>query len=179
RHAYVTSTVTFSKMEGDASDMNVTFVLQHDKADGLCHHWKWEGIKRTPPIVSGATSAWRFPASFKNLGHCNATLTTSGCSFGYRDKPQPVAAPCCQGVETRKHGDMSLIGDVLEIGETGSEFYDGQRDGGELREAKGRLRPRGLRQGGHGEDVDGDNRYAYEALRNWRCLVSSRSTTTL
>ena len=36
RHAYVTSTVTFSKMEGDNSDMNLTFVLQDDETEGPC-----------------------------------------------------------------------------------------------------------------------------------------------
>ena len=108
-------------MEGDDSDMNITFVLQDDEAGGLRYHWKWEGIKQTPPIVSGATSALRFPAF---LSHRNATLTTSGCSFGYRDKPKPVAVRCCQGGDTRKHGNISLIGDVLEIGETGGEFRD-------------------------------------------------------
>ena len=111
-------------MEGDDSDMNLTFVLQDDETDGLCYHWKWEGIEQTSLIVSGATSALRFPASVKNLDHCNATLSASGCSFGYKDKPKPVAARCCQGEETRKHGNISLIGDVLEIGETGGEFHD-------------------------------------------------------
>ena len=124
RHDYVISTVTFSKMEGDDSDMNLAFVLQDGETDVLCYHWKWEGIERTSPIFSGATSALRFSAFFKNLGHCNATLSASGCSFGYRDNPKPVAARCCQAEETRKHGNISLIGDVIEIGETGGEFHD-------------------------------------------------------
>ena len=42
----------------------------------------------------------------------------------YRDKPQPVAVRCCQGGESRKLGNISLIGDVLDIGETDAEFHD-------------------------------------------------------
>merc|ERR1711879_1032892 len=90
-------TVSFGKMEGDASDKGIAYMLQQDEADGPYYHQEWEGMKHTTPIISGGMNALRLPAFFENLGHSNVILTAGGGSFGHKDGPKQGATSCRQG----------------------------------------------------------------------------------
>jgi hypothetical protein len=46
-------TISFIEMEGEASDKNIAFMLQEDKADGPYYHQEWQGMQQTKPISSG------------------------------------------------------------------------------------------------------------------------------
>ena len=78
-------TMSFGKMEGDASDKNIAYMLQDDEADGPYYRQEWQGMKETTPIISGGMNALRLPAFFENLGHSNVILTAGGGSFGHKD----------------------------------------------------------------------------------------------
>merc|ERR1712227_1147034 len=83
-------TMSFGKMEGDASDKNIAFMLQDDVADGPYYTQQWEGMPETTPIISGGMNALRLPAFFQNLGHSNVILTAGGGAFGHKDGPKQV-----------------------------------------------------------------------------------------
>ncbi|CAE8708011.1 unnamed protein product [Polarella glacialis] len=123
-----TGTMSFGKMEGDASDKNIAFMLQDDEADGPYYHQEWEGMKQTTPIISGGMNALRLPAFFENLGHSNVILTAGGGSFGHKDGPQPGAISCRQGEESWKEwkagkfGDVSLSDGIIELAKTHEEL---------------------------------------------------------
>jgi ribulose-bisphosphate carboxylase large chain len=123
-----TGTMSFGKMEGDASDKNIAFMLQQDEADGPYYHQKWEGMKQTTPIISGGMNALRLPAFFENLGHSNVILTAGGGSFGHKDGPKPGAISCRQGEEAWKmwkagrYGNVSLSDGVIEFAKTHEEI---------------------------------------------------------
>jgi hypothetical protein len=121
-------TMSFGKMEGDASDKNIAFMLQEDEADGPYYHQTWEGMKQTTPIISGGMNALRLPAFFENLGHSNVILTAGGGSFGHKDGPKQGATSCRQGEEAWKlwkagiYGNMSLSDGVIEFAKTHEEI---------------------------------------------------------
>jgi ribulose-bisphosphate carboxylase large chain len=123
-----TGTMSFGKMEGDASDKNIAFMLQQDEADGPYYHQEWEGMKQTTPIISGGMNALRLPAFFENLGHSNVILTAGGGSFGHKDGPKPGAISCRQGEEAwkmwkaGKYGNVSLSDGVIEFAKTHEEI---------------------------------------------------------
>jgi len=123
-----TGTMSFGKMEGDASDKNIAFMLQDDEADGPYYHQEWEGMKQTTPIISGGMNALRLPAFFENLGHSNVILTAGGGSFGHKDGPKPGAISCRQGEEAWKawkagqYGNISLSDGVIEFAKTHEEI---------------------------------------------------------
>jgi len=120
--------MSFGKMEGDASDKNIAFMLQDDAADGPYYHQTWEGMKQTTPIISGGMNALRLPAFFENLGHSNVILTAGGGSFGHKDGPKPGAVSCRQGEEAWKQwkaghfGDISLSDGIIEYAKTHEEI---------------------------------------------------------
>ncbi|CAE8715146.1 unnamed protein product [Polarella glacialis] len=120
--------MSFGKMEGDASDKNIAFMLQDDEADGPYYHQEWEGMKQTTPIISGGMNALRLPAFFENLGHSNVILTAGGGSFGHKDGPKPGAISCRQGEESWKQwkagkfGDVSLSDGIIEFAKTHEEL---------------------------------------------------------
>jgi len=62
-------TMSFGKMEGDASDKLIAYMLQDDVAQGPYYEQEWEGMIQTTPIISGGMNALRLPAFFENLGH--------------------------------------------------------------------------------------------------------------
>ena len=123
-----TGTMSFGKMEGDASDKNIAFMLQDDEADGPYYRQEWEGMKQTTPIISGGMNALRLPAFFENLGHSNVILTAGGGSFGHKDGPKPGAISCRQGEEAWKawkagqYGNISLSDGVIEFAKTHEEI---------------------------------------------------------
>jgi len=121
-------TMSFGKMEGDASDKNIAFMLQDDEADGPYYHQEWEGMPQTTPIISGGMNALRLPAFFQNLGHSNVILTAGGGSFGHKDGPKQGAISCGQGEDAWKqwkagtYGEVSLSDGVIEYAKTHEEL---------------------------------------------------------
>merc|ERR1719454_344446 len=121
-------TMSFGKMEGDASDKGIAYMLQQDEADGPYYHQEWEGMVQTTPIISGGMNALRLPAFFENLGHSNVILTAGGGAFGHKDGPKPGAISCGQGEEAWKlwkagtYGDVSLSDGVVEYAKTHEEI---------------------------------------------------------
>eukprot|EP00413_Alexandrium_margalefii_P050024 CAMPEP_0204610778 /NCGR_PEP_ID=MMETSP0661-20131031/61682_1 /ASSEMBLY_ACC=CAM_ASM_000606 /TAXON_ID=109239 /ORGANISM="Alexandrium margalefi, Strain AMGDE01CS-322" /LENGTH=647 /DNA_ID=CAMNT_0051622603 /DNA_START=89 /DNA_END=2032 /DNA_ORIENTATION=+ len=121
-------TMSFGKMEGDASDKNIAFMLQDDEADGPYYRQPWEGMIQTTPIISGGMNALRLPAFFENLGHSNVILTAGGGAFGHKDGPKQGATSCRQGEEAWKlwkagtYGDVSLSDGVVEYAKTHEEI---------------------------------------------------------
>merc|ERR1719463_198816 len=121
-------TMSFGKMEGDASDKNIGYMLQDDAADGPYYHQEWEGMKQTTPIISGGMNALRLPAFFENLGHSNVILTAGGGAFGHKDGPKQGAISCGQGEESWKqwkagtYGEVSLSDGVIEYAKTHEEL---------------------------------------------------------
>jgi ribulose-bisphosphate carboxylase large chain len=80
-----TGTMGFGKMEGDATETNLAYMLERDEAEGTFFHQKWYGMKGTTPIISGGMNALRLPGFFDNLGHCNVIQTSGGGAFGHKD----------------------------------------------------------------------------------------------
>jgi len=121
-------TMSFGKMEGDASDKNIAYMLQQDEADGPYYRQPWEGMKETTPIISGGMNALRLPAFFENLGHSNVILTAGGGAFGHKDGPKQGATSCRQGEEAWKlwkagtYGDISLSDGIIEYAKTHEEI---------------------------------------------------------
>merc|ERR1712232_1136963 len=121
-------TMSFGKMEGDASDKNIAFMLQQDEADGPYYRQPWEGMKETTPIISGGMNALRLPAFFENLGHSNVILTAGGGAFGHKDGPKQGAVSCRQGEEAwmlwkaGMYVDVSLSDGVIEYAKTHEEL---------------------------------------------------------
>ncbi|CAK0820262.1 unnamed protein product [Prorocentrum cordatum] len=120
--------LSFGKMEGDASDKNIGFMLQDDVADGPYYRQEWEGMKQTTPIISGGMNALRLPAFFENLGHSSVILTAGCGAFGHKDGPKQGAISCAQGEESWKlwkagtYGDLSLSVGVVEYAKTHEEL---------------------------------------------------------
>jgi ribulose-bisphosphate carboxylase large chain len=121
-------TMSFGKMEGDASDKGIAFMLQDDEADGPYFHQEWEGMIQTTPIISGGMNALRLPAFFENLSHSNVILTAGGGAFGHKDGPKQGAVSCRQGEEAwmlwkaGMYGDVSLSDGVIEYAKTHEEL---------------------------------------------------------
>merc|ERR1712054_478423 len=121
-------TMSFGKMEGDASDKGIAFMLQDDEAPGPYYNQEWEGMKQTTPIISGGMNALRLPAFFENLGHSNVILTAGGGAFGHKDGPKQGATSCRQGEEAWKQwksgmfGDVSLSDGIIEYAKTHEEI---------------------------------------------------------
>lgn len=72
-----TGTMGYGKMEGDASDKIMAYMLTDEAAQGPFYHQDWLGMKATTPIISGGMNALRLPGFFDNLGHSNV-IQTSG-----------------------------------------------------------------------------------------------------
>ena len=121
-------TMSFGKMEGDASDKNIAYMLQDDEADGPYYRQEWQGMKETTPIISGGMNSLRLPAFFENLGHSNVILTAGGGAFGHKDGPKIGAISCRQGEEAWKQwkagqfGNISLSDGVIEYAKTHEEI---------------------------------------------------------
>ncbi len=78
-------TMSFGKMEGEASDRNMAYMITEDSADGPFYHQEWLGMNPTTPIISGGMNALRMPGFFTNLGHSNLIMTAGGGAFGHID----------------------------------------------------------------------------------------------
>lgn len=80
-----TGTMGFGKMEGEASDRAIAYMLERDVADGPYYQQDWLGMKPTTAIISGGMNALRLPGFFSNLGHSNVIQTSGGGAFGHCD----------------------------------------------------------------------------------------------
>jgi ribulose-bisphosphate carboxylase large chain len=80
-----TGTMSFGKMEGEASDKAIAYMLELDSADGPYFHQEWHGMNPTTPIISGGMNALRIPGFFTNLGHSNVIMTAGGGAYGHID----------------------------------------------------------------------------------------------
>ncbi|HED15099.1 MAG TPA: ribulose-bisphosphate carboxylase [Gammaproteobacteria bacterium] len=99
-----TGTMSFGKMEGDAKDRMMAFMLQDDAADGPFYHQEWYGMNPTCPIISGGMNALRIPGFFKNLGHSNVILTAGGGAYGHVDGPAAGARSLRQAEQCWREG---------------------------------------------------------------------------
>ena len=82
-----TGTMGYGKMEGEASDRAIAYMMEREVADGPYFRQEWRGMKGNTPIISGGMNAVRLPGFFKNLGHANVINTCGGGSFGHLDGP--------------------------------------------------------------------------------------------
>ncbi|MCK5522848.1 MAG: ribulose-bisphosphate carboxylase [Thiomargarita sp.] len=97
-----TGTMGFGKMEGEAGDKNIAYMLERDSADGPYYSQEWLGMKPTTPIISGGMNALRAPGFFKNLGHANVIMTAGGGSYGHIDGATAGAISLHQAYECWK-----------------------------------------------------------------------------
>jgi ribulose-bisphosphate carboxylase large chain len=80
-----TGTMGYGKMEGEASDKAIAYMLERDVAEGPYYTQDWLGLKATTAIISGGMNALRLPGFFDNLGHSNVIQTSGGGAFGHKD----------------------------------------------------------------------------------------------
>ena len=110
-------TMGYGKMEGEASDKNIAYMIERDSADGPFYHQEWLGMKPTTPIISGGMNALRLPGFFENLGHANIINTSGGGSYGHIDSPAAGAISLRQAYECWKAG-----ADPIEFAKEHKEF---------------------------------------------------------
>jgi ribulose-bisphosphate carboxylase large chain len=99
-----TGTMSFGKMEGEAGDTDMAYMIMTDSADGPFFHQEWQGMNQTTPIISGGMNALRMPGFFKNLGTSNLILTAGGGSYGHIDGPAEGARSLRQAEQCWKEG---------------------------------------------------------------------------
>ena len=112
-----TGTMGFGKMEGEAADKMMAFMITDDSADGPYFHQEWLGMNPTTPIISGGMNALRMPGFFKNLGHSNLILTAGGGAFGHIDGAAEGAISLRQAEQCWKEG-----ADPLEFAKEHKQF---------------------------------------------------------
>ena len=99
-----TGTMGFGKMEGEAADKLMAYMITDDSADGPYYHQEWLGMNPTTPIISGGMNALRMPGFFENLGHSNLIMTAGGGSFGHIDGAAAGATSLRQAEQCWKEG---------------------------------------------------------------------------
>ncbi len=99
-----TGTMGYGKMEGEAADKAMAFMIMDDSADGPFYHQEWLGMNPTTPIISGGMNALRIPGFFDNLGSSNLILTAGGGSYGHIDGPAAGALSLRQAEQCWKAG---------------------------------------------------------------------------
>jgi ribulose-bisphosphate carboxylase large chain len=112
-----TGTMSFGKMEGEAADKLMAYMITDDSADGPFYHQEWDGMNPTTPIISGGMNALRMPGFFANLGHSNLILTAGGGAFGHVDGAASGATSLRQAEQCWKEG-----ADPLEFAKEHKEF---------------------------------------------------------
>lgn len=78
-------TMGHGKMEGEADDRIIAYMIERDSVRGPIYHQEWFGMKPTTPIISGGMNALRLIGFFENLGHGNVINTAGGGSYGHID----------------------------------------------------------------------------------------------
>ncbi len=99
-----TGTMGFGKMEGEAADKLMAYMITDDSAEGPYFHQEWQGMGPTTPIISGGMNALRMPGFFENLGHSNLILTAGGGAFGHIDGAAEGAMSLRQAEQCWKQG---------------------------------------------------------------------------
>ncbi len=112
-----TGTMGFGKMEGEAADKLMAFMITNDSAEGPFFKQEWYGMMPTTPIISGGMNALRIPGFFDNLGHSNLILTAGGGAFGHIDGAAAGAISLRQGEQCWKER-----ADPLEFAKNHHEF---------------------------------------------------------
>ena len=112
-----TGTMSFGKMEGEASDKLMAYMITDDSAPGPYFHQEWNGMNPTTPIISGGMNALRMPGFFANLGHSNLILTAGGGAFGHIDGAPAGATSLRQAEQCWKEG-----ADPVEFAKSHREF---------------------------------------------------------
>jgi len=112
-----TGTMGFGKMEGEAADKLMAYMITDDAADGPFYHQEWLGMSPTTPIISGGMNALRMPGFFGNLGHSNLIMTAGGGSFGHIDGAAAGAISLRQAEQCWKQG-----ADPVEFARDHKEF---------------------------------------------------------
>ena len=112
-----TGTMGFGKMEGEAADKLMAYMITDDSAPGPYFHQDWNGMNPTTPIISGGMNALRMPGFFKNLGHSNLILTAGGGAFGHIDGAPAGATSLRQAEQCWKEG-----ADPIEFAKSNREF---------------------------------------------------------
>jgi ribulose-bisphosphate carboxylase large chain len=97
-------TMGYGKMEGDATDKGIAYMIERDECQGPVYYQKWYGMKPTTPIISGGMNALRLPGFFENLGHGNVINTSGGGSYGHIDSPAAGAISLRQAYQCWKEG---------------------------------------------------------------------------
>jgi ribulose-bisphosphate carboxylase large chain len=97
-------TMGYGKMEGEADDRGIAYMIERDAADGPHYHQEWLGMRPTTPIISGGMNALRLPGFFENLGHSNLILTAGGGSYGHIDGPRAGAVSLRQAEQLWRSG---------------------------------------------------------------------------
>jgi len=110
-------TMGYGKMEGDASDKIIAYMIERDECQGPVYNQKWYGMKPTTPIISGGMNALRLPGFFENLGHGNVINTSGGGSYGHIDSPAAGATSLRQAYDCWKSG-----ADPIEYAKEHKEF---------------------------------------------------------
>ncbi|OZA29764.1 MAG: ribulose 1,5-bisphosphate carboxylase [Hydrogenophilales bacterium 17-64-11] len=110
-------TMGYGKMEGDATDKGIAYMIERDECQGPVYFQKWYGMKPTTPIISGGMNALRLPGFFENLGHGNVINTSGGGSYGHIDSPAAGAISLRQSYECWKAG-----ADPIEFAKSHKEF---------------------------------------------------------
>ncbi|MGD9918439.1 MAG: ribulose-bisphosphate carboxylase [Paenirhodobacter sp.] len=112
-----TGTMGFGKMEGEAADKMMAYMITDDAAPGPYFHQDWLGMNPTTPIISGGMNALRMPGFFANLGHSNLIMTAGGGSFGHIDGAAAGAISLRQAEQCWKQG-----ADPLDFAKDHKEF---------------------------------------------------------
>lgn len=99
-----TGTMGYGKMEGEAADKLMAYMITDDVADGPFYRQEWLGMAPTTPIISGGMNALRMPGFFANLGHSNLILTAGGGAFGHIDGAAAGAISLRQAEQCWKSG---------------------------------------------------------------------------
>jgi len=110
-------TMGYGKMEGEADDKVIAYMIERDECQGPVYFQKWYGMKPTTPIISGGMNALRLPGFFENLGHGNVINTAGGGSYGHIDSPAAGAKSLRQAYECWKAGS-----DPIEYAKEHREF---------------------------------------------------------
>jgi len=110
-------TMGYGKMEGEADDKVIAYMIERDECQGPVYFQNWYGMKPTTPIISGGMNALRLPGFFENLGHGNVVNTAGGGSYGHIDSPADGAKSLRQAYECWKAG-----ADPIEYAKEHREF---------------------------------------------------------
>ncbi len=110
-------TMGYGKMEGEADDKGIAYMIERDSCQGPVYHQEWYGMKPTTPIISGGMNALRLPGFFENLGHGNVINTAGGGAYGHIDSPAAGAISLRQAYECWKTG-----ADPIEYAKEHKEF---------------------------------------------------------